>query len=79
MYKIYRKVSDSLEYCFYIEATQPLSKQELKQIEWLVAETFEPEKTKSESFLGPSQLWKSVLVFQSRHRFHQMPWKSVEQ
>ena len=52
MYKIYRKVSDSLEYCFYIEATQPLSKQELKQIEWLVAETFEPEKTKSESFFG---------------------------
>ncbi len=39
------------EYCFNIEVTSPLTKQELKILRWLLAETFEPENFSEESFL----------------------------
>ena len=39
------------EYCFNIETTSPLTDGELKILNWLLAETFEPENFSSESFL----------------------------
>lgn len=45
IYRIYRQVEDGLCLGFYIETNSPLSKPEIKKIQWLIAETFEPEKT----------------------------------
>jgi phosphoribosylformylglycinamidine synthase len=39
------------EHCFNIEATAPLTTEELNILRWLLAETFEPENFSSESFL----------------------------
>ncbi|RJQ41374.1 MAG: phosphoribosylformylglycinamidine synthase [Nitrospiraceae bacterium] len=39
------------EYCFNIEATAPLTTEELNILRWLLAETFEPEGFSSSSFL----------------------------
>ncbi|MBF8259315.1 MAG: purL, partial [Actinobacteria bacterium] len=38
------------EYCYNIEASAPLGKAELGALEWLLAETFEPENHSSASF-----------------------------
>ncbi len=40
------------EYCFYIEAKEPLSPGELDLLRWLLSETFEPENFSSNSFLA---------------------------
>lgn len=45
IYKIYRTISDDLTYCFNIGTIGPLSELELEKLRWLIAETFEPEKT----------------------------------
>ena len=39
------------EYCFNIETTAPLTDNELKILNWLLAETFEPENFDEKSFL----------------------------
>ncbi|MBT9538124.1 MAG: hypothetical protein IVZ94_08330, partial [Nitrospirae bacterium] len=39
------------EHCFNIEASAPLTNEELHILRWLLAETFEPENFSSESFL----------------------------
>ena len=39
------------EYCFYVETKEALSSAEEELLRWLLAETFEPEKFSSESFL----------------------------
>ncbi len=39
------------EYCFNIEATAPLTSEELNILRWLLSETFEPENFSGESFL----------------------------
>lgn len=39
------------EYCFNIEATSPLTDEEIGILRWLLAETFEPENFSDESFL----------------------------
>ena len=39
------------EYCFNIEAAGPLSNDDLDSLKWLLAETFEPEKLSTNSFL----------------------------
>jgi len=39
------------EYCFYIETKSDLSPAEVDILQWLLAETFEPENFSSESFL----------------------------
>jgi phosphoribosylformylglycinamidine synthase len=39
------------EYCFYIEAKEALTPDELDLLRWLLSETFEPENFSSESFL----------------------------
>ncbi len=47
------EVKDILsEYCFYIEAKEPLSPGEMELLRWLLSETFEPENFSEESFLS---------------------------
>lgn len=45
MDRIYRQTKDGLELGFYIESADPLTESELKMLRWLIAETFESEKT----------------------------------
>lgn len=45
IYIMYRLISSGLELGFYTETNAPLSEGELQQLEWLIAETFESEKT----------------------------------
>jgi len=40
VHQLYRKISDSFEYCFNIESNHPLSTQELEQLKKLLAEGF---------------------------------------
>jgi phosphoribosylformylglycinamidine synthase len=44
------------EYCYNIETSSPLSDAELDTLRWLLAETFEPDRFASGSFLGPNQV-----------------------
>ena len=44
------------EYCFNIETSAPLSGAELDVLRWLLAETFEPDRFASESFLAPDHV-----------------------
>ncbi|MBI4826773.1 MAG: phosphoribosylformylglycinamidine synthase [Nitrospirae bacterium] len=39
------------EFCFNIDASEPLSAEEMKLLTWLLSETFEPENFSNESFL----------------------------
>ena len=48
----YRLAGKGLENCFYVEASAPLLAQEKTILSWLLAETFEPEKLSSQTFLG---------------------------
>ncbi|MDH4230667.1 MAG: phosphoribosylformylglycinamidine synthase, partial [Nitrospirota bacterium] len=52
------------EYCFYVEAKEPLSPEELDLLRWLLSETFEPEKFSLESFLtdNPSLATRHCLI-----------------
>ncbi|MDB5187554.1 MAG: purL [Candidatus Kaiserbacteria bacterium] len=45
IYSIYRQINSELDLGFYIETTAPLSEPEFKQLQWLIAETFEPGLT----------------------------------
>src|SRR5512143_2015323 len=40
------------EYCFYIEAKEPLSPSEIGLLRWLLSETFEPGNFSTDSFLA---------------------------
>ncbi len=42
---MYRQMDSGLELGFYVETTGQLSEPELQQLQWLIAETFEPAKT----------------------------------
>ncbi|MGZ8448220.1 MAG: phosphoribosylformylglycinamidine synthase, partial [Candidatus Deferrimicrobiaceae bacterium] len=44
------------EYCFNIETSAPLSGTELDTLRWLLAETFEPNRFASASFLAPDHV-----------------------
>lgn len=52
IYRMYRKMNSGLELGFYIETTGQLSPLELKQLQWLIAETFEPHNTQAEPRLA---------------------------
>ena len=49
IYNLYRQIKNGLELGFYIETTDPLSEPELQKLQWLIAETFEPDQTGSQS------------------------------
>jgi phosphoribosylformylglycinamidine synthase len=52
IYRMYRKMNSDLELGFYIETTELLSPLELNQLQWLIAETFEPNQTGAESYFA---------------------------
>ena len=56
IYKIYKRISDGLELGFYVETLGKLSEQALNKLYWLIAETFEPEKT------GPKPRYQAKFV-----------------
>ncbi|MBI4691654.1 MAG: phosphoribosylformylglycinamidine synthase [Nitrospirae bacterium] len=64
--KVHADIEDiETEYCFNIETTAPLSEGELRILNWLLAETFEPEKFSERSFLADSyQLSASELILE---------------
>ena len=45
IYRFYRRISDVLEYAFYVETTGTLTVQELEELHWLIAETYEKDQT----------------------------------
>ena len=49
----YRKVKQNFEYCFNVETSAPLTARELKTLQWLLSETFEPENFGAKSLLEP--------------------------
>ncbi len=56
IYRIYRQINSGLELGFYVETTGQLSAPEINNLQWLVAETFEPGKTRSEPFMLSSDV-----------------------
>ncbi|MBI4653605.1 MAG: phosphoribosylformylglycinamidine synthase [Nitrospirae bacterium] len=58
------------EHCFNVETKEPLTNQELKILNWLLSETFEPENFSERSFLADSyQLSASVVEVGPRMNF----------
>jgi phosphoribosylformylglycinamidine synthase len=55
IYSMHRQINSGLDLGFYIETTGPLSEPELKQLQWLIAETFEPGNTGIEPHIPASQ------------------------
>ncbi len=51
--QFYRSVNPDFEYCFNVETSEPLTSEELKILQWLLAETFEIEKFSEQSFITP--------------------------
>jgi len=47
----YRKTKPDFEICFNIGASEPLTAEELKTLQWLLAETFEPQNFAEKSLL----------------------------
>ena len=58
----YRQIDPNLEYCFYVEASETLSADEVKIISWLLAETFAPQKLSRESRLVGSPDFKIIEI-----------------
>jgi len=54
--KLYRQMEDGTEQCLYVEASEPLTADEMKRIVWLATETFEPTKTRFDSLLTPGRV-----------------------
>lgn len=52
IYRMYRQIDNGLCFGFYIETTSPLLEPEIKKIQWLIAETFEVNKTGFDSVLN---------------------------
>ncbi|HSX24652.1 MAG TPA: phosphoribosylformylglycinamidine synthase [Candidatus Andersenbacteria bacterium] len=55
-YWIYRQVRSDLEFGFTIESKSALSELELAKLRWLIAETFEPNKTGNQPFFDQSEI-----------------------
>ncbi len=56
IYSLYRQINSGLELGFYIETTGQLSEKELSQLQWLITETFEPEKVGLESSIAQREV-----------------------
>jgi phosphoribosylformylglycinamidine synthase len=56
MQRLYRLAGEGHENCFYIEVSAPPDPQELSILQWLLAETFEPEKLTAASHFRPGNL-----------------------
>ena len=51
--RIYRYVDDGSELCFYVDSQGKLSDRELRQLQWLIAETYQSGNTQMEPALTP--------------------------
>ncbi len=51
----YRKTKPDFEYCFNVEASSPLTADEMKTLQWLLAETFEPENFSDKSLIDSTK------------------------
>lgn len=56
MYVFYRKMSKVFEYCYYVVASYVLTREDLKKLEWFLAETYEPEYFSSRSFFAKKRV-----------------------
>lgn len=56
IYRIYRRISSELEQCHYVETSRSLSRPEKTKLRWLIAETFERNKTRTESFFESDKI-----------------------
>ena len=56
LYSMHRQLESGLGLGFYIETTGPLSESEIRQLQWLIAETFEPDQTGHEPCFGPEEV-----------------------
>lgn len=56
IYRMYRVIDNGLELGFYVETAGQLSEPELQQLQWLIAETFEPDKTGPEPYLKAGEI-----------------------
>jgi phosphoribosylformylglycinamidine synthase len=52
VYRFYRKTGVETESCFNVETTEALTSREIETLEWLLAETFEPDLFAGVPFLG---------------------------
>ena len=51
----YRQQSDIQEDCYNVETTSDLSAEKLEKLQWLLAQTYEPNRLQSESFFNSTQ------------------------
>jgi len=63
------------EWCFYIQTTEPLDDKELAILEWLLAETFEPDNFSTESYVERAR-YPTVLEVGPRLNF-ETAWSST--
>ena len=59
MLHFYRLIDRSFEYCYNIETSYILDKSEIKTLQWLLAETFEPGNFNSQSLLSTRDFQKN--------------------
>lgn len=49
--RYYRKAGQGFENCYYVETASPLSVRHASVLQWLLSETFEPDKFAADSFI----------------------------
>jgi len=67
MQRFYRRVDENFEYCYYVEASAPLTEKELRILCWLLAETFQKENFSEKSFYTGSR--KKIIEIGPRLNF----------
>lgn len=64
MLHFYRLTDNSFEYCYNIETTCVLDKSDIKTLQWLLSETFEPGNFNSQSLLTAGGLQKNSSIIE---------------
>ena len=62
MLHFYRLIDKSFEYCYNIETSCELDKSDIKILQWLLSETFEPGNFSAKSLLGTRALQKNSAI-----------------
>ncbi|MFA6503653.1 MAG: phosphoribosylformylglycinamidine synthase [Patescibacteria group bacterium] len=52
LYRLYRKTSETTETCFYVECNKPMNDAEYATLRWLLAETYEQDRLRADSWLA---------------------------
>jgi hypothetical protein len=71
----YRLTDKSFEYCYNIETSCVLDESDIKTLQWLLSETFEPGNFNVKSLLNTKVFQKNSRIL--RLHFQQMQWQSV--